>query len=63
MTKKDYIKFAELLKFHKPTMDEGKNIPEDVLEMYEKIKYSIIKLFENDNPNFDSSRFIDYINK
>lgn len=58
MTKKDYIKFAEILKRH--TGSEGVG---EYDEAVNAITSDLINLFEKDNPRFDRQRFIDYINK
>lgn len=59
MTKKDYIKFANLFRSQK----DYKNINEDTAILYGLLLDNTIAIFKNDNPRFDRDRFIDYINK
>lgn len=55
MTKKDYIKFADMLKNNKDYFNSKKDFYFFVDKM--------IVLFSEDNKQFDLNRFIDYINK
>ena len=58
MTKKDYIKFATLLKNLNVEFDYRQH---DNLKKY--IYNEIVSIFKTDNNRFDEVRFKDYINK
>jgi len=58
MTKKDYIKFATLLKNLNVEFDYTQH---DNLKKY--IYNEIVSIFKTDNNRFDEVRFKDYINK
>ena len=59
MTKKDYIKFANL--FLKVREDKQWNGWNGQLE--HEILNGIIKIFQDDNSRFNSDTFLNYINK
>ena len=56
MTKKDYIKFADLLiRIFKSTET---NKEQEILEM---VRSGLIDIFQADNDNFNAERFNEYI--
>lgn len=62
MTKKDYIKFAEMIKRCSDanheidgSINQWQSIAHDTLT---DIAFEIIGIFESDNPNFDRERFL-----
>ena len=59
MTKKDYIKVAEILKEAKINPNNWKLRNEDVIK-YLVDEFSI--MFKLDNRKFDKVKFVDYIN-
>lgn len=59
MTKKDYIKVAEILKEAKNNPDNWKLRNEDVIKNLVD-EFSI--MFKLDNRRFDKVKFVDYIN-
>jgi hypothetical protein len=59
MTKKDYIKVAEILKKAKNNPDNWKLRHEDVIKNLVD-EFSI--MFKLDNRRFDKVKFVDYIN-
>jgi len=60
MTRKDYIKFATLLK----QLKANKNTYNWTKFEYEsELLNGLISIFKTDNINFNTSKFIDYINK
>ena len=60
MTKKDYIKFADLLK----QLKRNKNIYNWSKFDYEyELLNGVINIFKNDNKDFNIPKFITYINK
>ncbi len=59
MTKKDYIKVAEILKEAKNNPDNWKLRHEDVIKNLVD-EFSI--MFKLDNRRFDKVKFVDYIN-
>jgi len=72
MTKKDYIKFADMIaELKKDSLDRqnawGYHTEEDTaynngcIDMLDDTKQHMLRLFESDNPNFDASRFNNYI--
>lgn len=58
MTKKDYIKIAEVLKRH--TGSEGVGEYDNAVRA---ITSDLMIMLKNDNPLFNEEKFIDYINK
>ena len=63
MTKKDYIKFAALLKRTNPLNNPicGELVTHGrtaVLEQHTRIIAGVIGIFKEDNPNFDENRFL-----
>lgn len=52
MTKKDYIKFANMFAFRY-------SVSEDYLEtsVIDNIVYDMIRILKEDNPNFDEAKF------
>ena len=54
MTRKDYIKFADLFKDLKINMSG---------ETQTKLLNGLIKIFKNDNSKFNTKTFLNYINK
>jgi len=70
MTKKDFVKFAELIRKYKNNsqlaityMEDNKQLVETANALYRILLDGTIEIFEADNPRFDKQRFIDYINK
>lgn len=64
MTKKDYEKFAVLLKNSAPTEDcklHGLIMYEAQIEHHIKLIFKISDLFLQDNPNFNRDKFINRI--
>lgn len=59
MTKKDYIKIADILKDYQDLLPEYKNHQAIITELTNRF----IVMLEADNPRFNRERFIDYINK
>ena len=60
MTKKDYIKFADLLK----QLKRNKNIYNWSKFDYEyELLNGVLNIFKNDNKDFNIPKFITYINK
>ena len=59
MTKKDYIKVAEILKEAKNNPDNWKLRNEDIIKNLVD-EFSI--MFKLDNRRFDKVKFVDYIN-
>lgn len=56
MTKKDYIKFADLLiRLYKDTTDEKEQ------NMLEMVRVGISEIFSEDNERFNAIRFNEYI--
>jgi hypothetical protein len=56
MTRKDYIKFAEVIKTAKAHIKAHEcNIPSD--EIVEKVAVDLAYVFKQDNPKFDMERF------
>ena len=60
MTKKDYIKIADILKRYQ-IINCYLN-PETLLAI-DELTIDFMHMLERDNPRFNSKRFIDYINK
>ena len=59
MTKKDYIKFADLfLKLRSNKEWNGWNG-----QLEHELLYGMCKIFENDNSRFNNDTFLNYINK
>ena len=56
MTKKDYIKFAELLKNLNVKYDN-----KDSTFYFNDLYHELVSIFKNDNPRFDEIRFKNYI--
>lgn len=54
MTRKDYVATAEILNKYKS------EIPEDV---FEDLTDDFSFMFEKDNPNFNSEKFLEAVNK
>jgi len=70
MTKKDFVKFAELIRKYKNNsqlaityMEDNKQLVETANALYRILLDGTIEIFEADNPRFDKQRFIDHINK
>ena len=68
MTKKDYVKFAALLKQTNPLKGGVQALPFGcsdgyVLKQHSRIIAGIASIFKEDNPNFDVNRFINAIIK
>lgn len=65
MTKKDYVKFADMIAENKANIDLRTNNDAEfscgMIHMLATIRDEMIQLFKSDNPNFDASRFNDYI--
>jgi len=58
MTKKDYIKFADMLaKTYNETADEKEH------EALEIVRERITEIFASDNENFNADKFNEYITK
>jgi hypothetical protein len=68
MTRKDYVKFASVLKQNKPTSrDEIEIHPSDVAAtdeetlinaVWRQLAGDIADIFQQDNPKFDRARFL-----
>ena len=58
MTKKDYVKFAKLLKSLNVNFDN-----KDFTIKFNDIYNGLIDIFKNDNNKFDTIRFKNYIRK
>ena len=52
MTRKDYVKFAEMLS----RLDPG-TAKIDAANQHDKLTIAIAAIFANDNPRFDENRF------
>lgn len=72
MTKQDYVKFAEMIAERKSiNIRASKNESDNSMLTYAygydlaltQITDDMIKLFSDDNPNFDAERFNQYIDK
>ena len=67
MSKKDYILFAEMLKQNRQKIKEAKKIGKKIgVEITPEgisndIETAIIKIFISNNPNFNYSKFINYV--
>ncbi len=59
MTKKDYIKFADLLiRVFKSHLNTNTEKEQEILEM---VRSGLIDILSEDNPNFNQEKFNDYI--
>lgn len=68
MTRKDYVAIAEVIKSSLDTMKEGLGVMAYDYDSFsftaghdsalEAISQGLIKVFEEDNPRFDSERFL-----
>ena len=58
MTRKDYIKFATLLKTLNVKFDD-----KDFTLNFNNVYDGIVNIFKNDNPRFDEIRFKNFIRK
>ena len=58
MTKKDYVKFATLLKTLNVKFDN-----KDFTLNFNNVYDGIVNIFKNDNPRFDEIRFKNFIRK
>jgi len=56
MTRKDYVKFATLLKTLNVNFDN-----KDLTLNFNNVYTGIVNIFKNDNPRFDEIRFKNYI--
>ena len=56
MTRKDYVKFATLLKTLNVKFDD-----KDFTLNFNNVYDGIVNIFKNDNPRFDEIRFKNYI--
>ena len=56
MTRKDYVKFATLLKTLNVNFDN-----KDLTLNFNNVYDGIVNIFKNDNPRFDEIRFKNYI--
>ena len=63
MTRKDYIKFADLLRELKKDKQILSNGEIDINYYESQLLNGLISIFKTDNRNFDITRFKDYINK
>tara|TARA_R110000765_G_scaffold391515_1_gene484443 strand:+ start:162 stop:356 length:195 start_codon:yes stop_codon:yes gene_type:complete len=63
MTRKDYIKFADLLRELKEDKQILSNGEIDINYYESQLLNGLISIFKTDNRNFDITRFKDYINK
>ena len=53
MTKKDYVKFAAMLKIERQCANNT-----DETQMIDRVTYSIACVFADDSPNCDRARFL-----
>lgn len=53
MTKKDYVKFAHMLNDLRPRFVE-----DTAASTWEDLRERTIRIFTEDNPNFDRARFV-----
>ena len=58
MTRKDYVKFATLLKTLNVNFDN-----KDLTLNFNNVYDGIVNIFKNDNPRFDEIRFKNFIRK
>jgi len=58
MTRKDYVKFATLLKTLNVKFDD-----KDFTLNFNNVYDGIVNIFKNDNPRFDEIRFKNFIRK
>jgi predicted DNA-binding protein len=63
MSRKDYIKFAELLKAEVEKQLEADTVEDAsfAYDVLESVAYGMAKIFKADNPSFDPSKFMDAI--
>jgi hypothetical protein len=66
MTKKDYIKFAALLRRTNPLNNKNTRLlvaygSDESLAQHTRIIAGVIGIFKADNPNFDENRFLSEI--
>ena len=59
MTKKDYIKIAEVFKNR---YNEAINMRIDADELFYDLETEMAIMLKKDNPKFNNQRFVDYIN-
>ena len=61
MTKKDYIAIANVIKDCKQFVKD--NTPnDDIILGINMVMNSLLPMFRQDNHNFDTTKFIDYVN-
>ena len=65
MTKKDYIKFADMIAERKSMLHRTftHDADENAQFIMDFVQMDMIRVFEADNPNFDEVRFNQYIDK
>ena len=61
MTRKDYIKFATLLKNLKADIYKNNEDEYNFVLNFNDIYNGLVEIFKNDNPRFDEIRFKNYI--
>ena len=61
MTKKDYIKFADMIAERKAIKDNPPMLETVRQAELNSIQSELINIFESDNPSFDADRFNQYI--
>lgn len=57
MTKKDYIKFAALLKDLRTDLSNTDDRTINPGGMLDRVESDMVRIFKQDNPNFDEDRF------
>ena len=59
MTRKDYVKFANIIKSEVDLLKDNSTINEAKRLVIFRIAISMSKIFRQDNSNYNSSRFLD----